>query len=201
MRVEILSQVFQQLHLRIIEKCNELLKKKGKSLTANIGPERYGYFDHDGSKEGITYLIASDDKVLEFLRLYYKGKQKSGKKINIKNADTALDRIGERYLYGKQLEASKNLGTVKLKGQYCLLFIKFLGYDSWDDFLDAEEDNLPLQLIRQQRQLLAPKIGSEYLQGEIATFVTYYFSYLDNKIKKFILEISPFSGKAVQTGF
>lgn len=194
--------IFLNLHGQVISKVRQVLEAQNEELGSGIGASFYGFYGYDGDPLSIKGVMMEDKEVKIYLQEYIKKYygEKSVKYSYLENGDLADKVISGKYLYDRNREARKSLQSIKLADEYIDLYAVFVGCSSLKEFVETRCGDLEPSLVKDQLQMLRVDAKRSSV-GPSASFIGYYYSYRDDLIKKFLLEIKYNSGKAIQTGF
>ena len=198
-KLKLTQTVFNQLFDDLRRKYEDNIQKNGLEKATGVGAAMFGFREFSESENSIKGIMLLDIKIRDYIKNYFKIKDKEIKthKKQLKR-DLINEKLNGKYLYDRLREAQKGKTIIQLTGLHAKLYFIYLGYDSLEQFLE----NADVHSEEVERQLSLNEGIYKYISDFATKFVAYYFSYRENKIKKFILEIDHINEMRVrQTGF
>lgn len=187
-RVKILPSVFLVLYDEVLRRYRERILEKGYQSIWAIGPELFGFRAFDEIENSIKAIMASDDEVKSYVK----------KSLKI-SENQVFKRINGKYLYDRVKEAERGNKNVQITGIYARIYFIFCECENIKDFL---EKNKAITERDKRKQYLLLSNSRSYASEFSSRFIAQYFSYRENKIKRFVLEIDYLDEiKVKQTGF
>ncbi|MEL7422313.1 MAG: hypothetical protein AAFN81_04945 [Bacteroidota bacterium] len=197
-KITVTSPVMQALFKELVKRCRSILneEKDGLRLPTSVGPALYGYRTFSDEKNSIRAIMLRQPEVKVEIYAYNK------EQIQDPDDEQELgDFFSGKYLYNRMREIDNGNTTVQLSGLYETIYFVFAGYSGIEDYLERNKDPyLSSDDTSYQRELL--EMFREEISKSALRFLAYYFSYRENRIKRFLLEIDYLNNyKVRQTGF
>lgn len=193
-KLKLTGPIFAELLDQLEKKCKEILKENNDDweLPQSKGPEYFGFKPYDNFDNSIKGIMTRDKDVIKFL---LSSKDRKGRPIQQKDISNA---INGKLLYNKYLEYSSNPNkSIFFTGIYTKVFFIFLGHKDFNAFLRSNRN-----ISNAEKSIQSAIQSQEYISELASRFIGRYFSYHDNRVKHFVLEIDPYNSMhARQTGF
>lgn len=195
-KIKLTGVLFEKLLTRIEERCREILEEQNEfyELPDSKGPAFFGFKPYDNFEDSVKGIMTRDQRVIDYLL----NLSELNKEKKITEADIP-DLINGKFLYNKYLEYQKNRNKpILFTGIYSKVFFIFLGCQDFEGFMRSTEVDEGVKDIQRAIQ----DASTFFISNLAEKFVGRYFSFHDNEIKRFILELDYLNDMRVrQTGF